>query len=99
MERTRVLVHLIDAAAIDIENPLAAYRTVNRELAKYSEALAKKPQLVVLNKLDIEGAQELADGFCEALPGCEILCISAATHQGLKQLITAMTQKLERLDD
>ncbi len=99
VERTRVLVHLIDAAALDPEDPLAAYQTVNRELSKYSEALAKKPQLVVLNKLDIEGAQELADAFCAALPGYDVLRISAATHQGLKRLIAVMTQKLERLDD
>jgi GTP-binding protein len=99
VERTRVLVHLIDAAAIDHQDPMAGYRTVNRELSKYSEALAKKPQLVVLNKLDVEGAQELADLFCEALPGCDVLRISAATHRGLKQLVAAMTQNLERLND
>jgi GTP-binding protein len=99
VERTRVLVHVIDAAAIDPKDPLAGYRTINRELSKYSEALAKKKQLVVLNKLDIEGTQELADIFCKALPECDILRISAATHQGLHQLIAAMTQKLERLDD
>ncbi|MEJ2154265.1 MAG: GTPase ObgE [Desulfobacteraceae bacterium] len=99
VERTRVLVHLIDAAAIDPENPLAAYHTVNRELAKYSEDLANKPQLVVLNKLDIEGAGSLADAFCKALPGCTILRISAATHLGLKQLIDAMAKRLENLDE
>ncbi len=99
VERTRVLVHLIDAAAIDPEDPLEAYRTVNRELSKYSENLSKKPQLVVLNKLDIDGAETLADTFCRALPDCPVLRISAATHQGLKELIAAMTKKLVRLDE
>jgi len=99
VERTRVLVHLIDAAAIDPDAPLAAYHTVNRELAKYSEDLAKKPQLVVLNKLDIEGAGALADAFCRALPDGDIFRISAATHQGLKQLIDAMAKRLERLNE
>ena len=80
VERTRALVHLIDAAAIDPGDPLSAYHTVNGELSKYSESLAKKPQLVVLNKLDIEGADALADAFCRALPICNILRISAATH-------------------
>jgi GTP-binding protein len=97
VERTRVLVHLIDSSAIDPENPLAAYYTVNRELSKYSEALAEKPQLVVLNKLDVEGATSLADTFCHALTGRKVLQISAATHQGLKQLISSMTRKLEQL--
>ncbi len=99
VERTRVLVHLIDAAAIDPEEPLAAYHTVNQELSKYSDNLAVKPQLVVLNKLDIEGADALADLFCQALPGCPVLRISAATHQGLKELIAAMVKHLERLDE
>ena len=99
VERTRVLVHLIDAADIDPEDPLAAYRTVNRELSKYSENLAAKPQLVALNKLDIEGAGALADVFCQALPECTVLRISAATHQGLKELIAAMVKHLERLDE
>ena len=47
----------------------------------------------------IEGADALADAFCRALPKCNILRISAATHQGLKELITAMVKKLERLDE
>ncbi len=99
VERTRVLVHLIDAAAIDVEDPLCAYRTVNQELSKYSERLAQKPQLVVLNKLDIEGADEKADAFCRALSDFPVLRISAATHQGLQALIAAMAKHLVQLDE
>ena len=99
VERTRVLVHLIDASTLDPNDPIAPYRIVNHELAMYSKELAEKPQLVVLNKLDIEGALDLADRFCEALPDNDILRMSAATHQGLEAVKTAMLQKLERLDD
>ncbi len=99
VERTRILVHLIDASALDPENPLAPYHTINRELAMYSAALAEKPQLVVLNKLDIEDAVQLADKFCQALPDCEVLRMSAATHQGLEKVKSRMAQKLERLDE
>ena len=99
VERTRVLVHLIDAGALDPENPLQAYCTVNRELAMYSDVLARKPQLVVLNKLDLDGADRFADKFCQALPDCEVLRISAATHQGLDKLKARMRQQLERLDE
>jgi len=99
VERTRMLVHLIDASMLDPEIPLAPYHTVNEELSKYSEALAKKPQLVVLNKLDVEGAEALADAFCRSLDGRDVLRMSAATHQGVQQLISAMVNQLECVDE
>jgi GTPase len=99
VERTRILVHLIDASTLDPEDPLATYHVVNKELAGHSRTLAEKPQLVVLNKLDIEGAGQLADGFCQALAGIQVLRMSAATYQGLDLLKTCMLQQIERLDD
>lgn len=99
VERTRILVHLIDASTIDSDNPLKAYHTINQELTMYSATLAEKPQLVVLNKLDIEGAHQLADKFCHALPDCEVLRMSAATYQGLENIKSRMAQKLERLNE
>ena len=54
VERTRLLIHLLDGAGTD---PLADYETINRELAQFSERLAAKPQIVVLNKMDLPDAQ------------------------------------------
>jgi GTP-binding protein len=99
IERTRLLLHLIDAAALDPEDPTAPYRTVNQELRLYSTALTQKPQLVVLNKLDIAGAADSADLFCKALCKVPVLCMSAATHQGLEAVQSALVQKLEQLDE
>jgi GTPase len=100
VERTRILVHLIDAAALDSDDPLAPYRTVNQELSSYSPALAQKPQLVVLNKLDVPYAGDAADLFCSAFPkGREVLRISAAAGQGLETLMTRMLMQLKRLDE
>ena len=99
VERTRILLHLIDASALDPDDPLESYRVVNHELKMYSRELAEKPQLVVLNKLDVAGARELADRFCQALPDGAALRLSAATHQGLDTVKTAMVQMLEQLDD
>jgi GTP-binding protein len=99
VERTRILVHLIDASAIDAEDVLAPFQAVNHELKMYSRDLAEKPQLVVLNKLDVEGAADLADRFCQALSDRKVLLMSAATHQGLEDVKTAMIQALEQLDD
>ncbi|MCK7512462.1 MAG: hypothetical protein MZV70_56105 [Desulfobacterales bacterium] len=55
--------HLIDAAAIDPESPLAAFDTVNAEMALYSPSLARKPQLIALNKLDLPGDRGAGPGL------------------------------------
>ncbi len=99
VERTRLLVHLIDAGALEEADPAAPYRIVNHELAMHSAALAEKPQLVVLNKLDVTGADLMADRFCEALPDLAVLRISAAAHKGLDELIIHMRRHLDRLDE
>jgi GTP-binding protein len=99
VERTRILVHLIDASALAEDNPLDLYHTVNRELGRYSDTLAQKPQLVVLNKLDIPEAAPLALRFSQALPDKEIIKISAATHMGLAKLRSRMQQQLNQLNE
>lgn len=85
VERTRFLVHLIDAYEIDPYAPLARYEAINRELHLYSEELAQKEQVVVLNKMDISGSEVAAELFIEAL-GKPVFCISAATGLGIKEL-------------
>ena len=96
VERTRLLVHLVDASEIDPENPLERYDAINRELTLYSEKLAGKQQLVVLNKLDITGAEEAADAFEAALgPDTPVLRISAATHAGVDALKSKLATWIE----
>jgi GTP-binding protein len=99
VERTRILVHLIDASALEEDDPLDPYHTVNRELGRYSDALAQKPQLVVLNKLDVPEAAPLALRFNQALPDKKIIEISAATHMGLAQLKSRMIEQLKHLNE
>ncbi len=95
IERTRILVHLIDAPEIDPDDPLSVYRAVNRELALYKEGLARKRQLVVLNKMDISGADVAAELFREAAGDMEVLAVSAATGQGLETLIARLVERLD----
>ncbi len=99
VERTGVLVHMIDLSALSADAPLDTYEMVNRELAMYSDTLAKKPQLVVLNKIDLPGTEPLADLFCQALPDTNVLRISAATHAGLDELKRHIRRHLDALDD
>jgi GTP-binding protein len=96
IERTRVLVHLIDISTIDPQNPLAEYETINRELANYSSQLMEKPQIVVLNKIDLSGTEEAGRAFQAAVKDREVLPISAVTRKGLDKLTAMMIQHLER---
>ncbi|HUV50658.1 MAG TPA: GTPase ObgE [Anaerolineae bacterium] len=96
IERTRILVHLIDISSIDTNHPLDAYNTINMELALYSENLAKKPQVVVLNKLDIPGAKEAADIFQSAAKEKNIVLISAITGKGVNHLILRILELLDK---
>jgi GTP-binding protein len=100
VERTRILVHLIDASAIDPETPLAAFDTINAEIALYSRSLARKPQIVALNKLDLTGAEERARAFRAALKKRQkVHLISAATGKGVAQLLSDVGRRLDELRD
>ena len=99
IERTRILVHIIDAAAIDPGDPLTAYRTVNRELEFFSKSLGEKVQIPVLNKMDVTGTDVMAESFKKALGKGEILEISAVTGMGVKKLIGTLSKHLEELNE
>ena len=99
VERTRILVHMVDAATIDSGNPLSSYQTINDELFRYSPAIAEKPQIVVLNKLDLPDTQKAADLFSEALGDIQVFRISAATGQGIDPMLKTIISRLERLED
>ena len=95
IERTRVLVHLIDISTLDPQNPLAEYETINRELANYSPLLMEKPQIVVLNKIDLPGTNEAGRDFRAAVKNREVLEISAVTRIGVDRLTSLMIKYLE----
>lgn len=97
VERTKVLVHLLDASAIDEDYPLKDYEMINRELALYKPELAEKEQLVVLNKMDLTDTAQKALVFEQAL-GREVLRISAAGHRGLDDLVRKLAVLLELED-
>ncbi|MCD6520162.1 MAG: GTPase ObgE [Anaerolineae bacterium] len=96
IERTRLLVHLLDGTSPD---PVADYRAINRELALYSEKLAAKPQVVVLNKIDLPEAQAKLPQIRRDLAkeAGEVLAISAVTRQGVRELLYLLAERLEEL--
>jgi GTPase len=92
VERTRVLVHLVDASA---EDPLADYATIRNELALYDERLAEKPELIVLNKVDVPEARECAEALRSAFEGRDVMMISGATTEGTQDLVRRIQRLLQ----
>ena len=99
VERNRILVHMVDASAIDLDNPLRDFETINTELDQYSADLARRPQIVVLNKMDLPDTDAAADRFVEAAAGQTVFRISAATVQGVDELLKAIVTRLARIED
>ena len=95
IERTRILIHLIDVSAIDMDNPLNAYNTVNKELAMYNRKLTEKPQIVVLNKIDLPDVREVAKKFQTAVKEKQVILISALTGKGIENLNSKIIQLLD----
>ena len=100
--RTRVLVHLIDAAPVDDSDPLDNAEIIEGELAAYSGALLERPLLRVLNKTDLldeTALKELVARFEAAAPDVPLLCVSAATGDGADALAAHIMAVLGELDE
>lgn len=89
VERTKVLLHIVDVAGVDGRDPIEDFDKINTELAEYSERLARRKQLVVANKMDLPEAQENFERLKEYVEakGYEICKASAATGEGLRELM------------
>lgn len=89
IERTRVILHIVDTSDCEGRDPVEDFKKINEELALYSEKLAKRPQLVVANKMDLPDAEENYKRLEEYVTkaGYPIMKVSAATGQGLKELM------------
>jgi len=95
IERTRVLLHVLDAAAVDDTPPLDAYHTLRNELTLYGHALAERPHIVAANKIDLPEGRAAVDELREKLP-VEVYPISAATGEGIPQLLAALARLVEK---
>ena len=100
IERTKILIHVVDAAGSEGRKPLDDYMTVQGEIRAYSELLAQKPQLVALNKMDIAEAGDEKDELVSFLDSEQIdyYKISAATGEGVRELMNAAAGLLARIE-
>jgi GTP-binding protein len=99
IERTRILIHLIDVAGLDPKHPRDHYETVNRELKSFNPQLTEKPQIVALNKMDLPGASDAAAAFAAALDPEPVILISATENRGIRRLISQTFKLLDNSED
>lgn len=100
VERTRVLIHLLEPLPSDDSDPVENYRMLRRELELYSVALAAKPEIVAVSKMDLTGAEAVRERVEREL-GRPVLGVSAATGQGLSQLtgrVVALLDEAKRAE-
>lgn len=99
IERTSLLLHLIDVSEWATEDPVASFEIMRNELASYDEFLAKRPFAVVATKIDAAGEGEKLkslQAYCKRRR-CRFLPISSATREGLAELVAFVGQRLEQL--
>lgn len=97
VERTKVIIHVLDASGIEGRDPIEDYHKINKELKLYNERLARRPQIIAANKMDLPEAKENYSRL-EALAkaeGVEIFPVSAAANEGLQALIERVSQVLD----
>ncbi|MCR5546400.1 MAG: GTPase ObgE [Lachnospiraceae bacterium] len=103
IERTKVLVHMVDGASIDGRDPVEDVIAIQKELANYSEVLIHKPQIIAVNKLDAVPHQkdEIISKLKEKFESdeVEVMPISAVTGEGINELVHKISDKLSNFDD
>jgi GTPase len=97
IERTRVIIHVIDMSGLEGRDPYEDFVTINEELAKYNLRLTERPQVIVANKMDMPGTDENLKAFKEKMndENAQIFPVSALTRKGLDDLLYAVADLLE----
>ena len=98
IERTKMLIHVIDAAAVDGRDPIADYEHINEELRLYDPKLAQLPQLVALNKMDMPSAHDSLPKLTNYFGRRKIYPISALTGEGINSLMNAAFGLLQKIN-
>ena len=98
IERTRLLVHVVDISGSEGRDPWEDYLAINKELSKYGEKVANLPQIIALNKSDMLMDNSVVEDFKQKINGkSPVYVISAFTHSGLNELIECVIKTLETL--
>ncbi len=99
IERTRVLVHVLDMSGSEGRDPYEDYITINKELENFNKKLMKKKMIIVANKMDIDGAKENLEEFKKKVTDKKIFEVSAYLNKGLDDVIDYLGDMLENLKE
>ena len=97
IERTRLLVHVVDISGSEGRDPYLDYETINNELKKYSEKVANIPQIIALNKSDLVVDESVIQDFKNKVKGVPIFVISAVAYLGINELLKEIVDKLKTI--
>ncbi len=98
IERTRIIAHIIDMGAFEGRDPYEDYITINKELENYDPNILKKPQIIIANKMDIEGSKENLKKFKEKVKDIKIFPISAIKKEGLDEILIELANMLDNVE-
>lgn len=99
IERTRLILHVIDVSGVEGRNPVEDFYAINKELEQYSQKLSKRKQIIVANKIDVAQDDKLYSSLEDLAKkeNLEIYKISAATGEGIEELMNRVTEVLKEL--
>ncbi|MDD3453761.1 MAG: GTPase ObgE [Bacilli bacterium] len=98
IERTRVIAHVIDMSGFEGRNPYEDYLIINKELSDFNTKIMEKPQIVIANKMDMEGAKENLEQFKKEVKNVKIFEVSALTNIGLKDVLVELSNMLDHIE-
>lgn len=103
IERTKVIIHMVDGASVEGRNPLADILAINKELEAYDPSILEKPQVIAANKMDVcmEGSDEIIATLRKEFEpkGIQVFAISAVSGQGIKELLYHVQELLKTCPD
>lgn len=99
VERTKVIAHIVDMGSSEGRDPFEDYEIINKELEAFNDKILKKPQIIVANKMDLEGSKENLEEFKKKVPDAEILEISATNRTGVDELLVKLADVLDELPE
>ncbi len=97
IERTRIIAHVVDMSGSEMRDPYEDYLLINKELGEFNSKLLEKPQIIIANKMDIEGSKENLEKFKNKVKDVEIFEVSAATNKGLQKVVDVLADKLDKI--
>ncbi len=98
IQRTRVIAHIIDMSGLEGRDPLEDYETINKELKEFDEKLILKPQVIIANKMDLEGAKENLERFKKKY-NVPVYEVSAITNKGLDKVLIKIADELDKIKE